>query len=527
MATRASSMLRLQAITTRAKTPTRAVNFNQAPPTSRSLVTRSKTSLRIKQDTVSPLYRFGGVHGSGSGQKTWRNKPLFRREGDQQFRTGAEATEMLLQEALRKDPHSTDFLESLQDLLPALAPVFDRAPKYAWIAKQLLEPERAIQFRVAWLDDNGNSRMNRGFRVQYSSALGPYEGGLHFVGGMSSDGCKALGMETVFANALTGSNLGAAAGGADFNPHNKSEAEIQRFCQSYMTEMTKYIGPDLDVPSMGYGVGLPEVGYLYGQYKRINDHVAQRGRGVLWGGAMPYPEATGYGVVEFARCMLEDKGDSLKGKRCLITGSGKVAVHVAEKLLQLGAIPLTFSDSSGHIYEPEGIDSAKLRTIVKIKSERGARVGRYIIASTTAQYTEPANIFDIPCDLAFACSHRNEVDETAATLLADTGCSAVIEGASAPCTKAAKAVFRKRGLLFAPHVATLAGSGIVSGLALATNPVGAKENIHDRVEEKMKDIFADVKATATEFNARGDYGAGATISGFMKVADVMLAHGAV
>lgn len=275
-----------------------------------------------------------------------------------------------------------------------------------------------------------------------------------------------------------------------------------------MTEMTKYIGPDLDVPSMGYGVGLPEVGYLYGQYKRINDHVAQRGRGVLWGGAMPYPEATGYGVVEFARCMLEDKGDSLKGKRCLITGSGKVAVHVAEKLLQLGAIPLTFSDSSGHIYEPEGIDSAKLRTIVKIKSERGARVGRYIIASTTAQYTEPANIFDIPCDLAFACSHRNEIDETAATLLADTGCSAVIEGASAPCTKAAKAVFRKRGLLFAPHVATLAGSGIVSGLALATNPVGARENIHDRVEEKMKDIFADVKATATEFNARGDYGAG-------------------
>lgn len=294
-----------------------------------------------------------------------------------------------------------------------------------------------------------------------------------------------------------------------------------------MTELTKYIGPDLDVPSMGYGVGLPEVGYLYGQYKRINDHVAQRGRGVLWGGSMPYPEATGYGVVDFASAMLLDKGDSLKGKRCLITGSGKVAIHVAEKLLQLGAVPLTFSDSSGHIYEPEGIDSAKLRTIVKIKSDRGARVGRYIIASTTAKYTEPVNIFDIPCDLAFACSHRNEIDETAATLLADTGCSAVIEGASAPCTKAAKAVFRKRGLSFAPHVATLAGSGIVSGLALATNPLGPKEKVNDRVEEKMKEIFADVKATATEFNARGDYGAGATISGFMKVADSMMVHGAV
>lgn len=483
--------------------------------------------LNVKAETLSPLYTFGGVHGSRSGQKTWRNKPLFRREGDQRFKTGAEATDMLLSEARRKDPYSRDFLESLEDILPILAPVFDRAPKYAWIAKQLLEPERVIQFRVAWLDDNGNSRMNRGYRVQYSSALGPYEGGLHLHGGMSSDGYKALGMENVFCNALTGCNLGAAAGGADFNPHDKSEAEIQRFCQSFMTELTKYIGPDLDMPSMGYGVGLPEVGYLYGQYKRINDHVAQRGRGVLWGGAHFYPETSGFGVVEFAKCILADKGDTLEGKRCLITGSGKVAVHVAERLLQLGAIPLTFSDSSGHIYEPDGIDQAKLRTIVKIKSERGARVGRYIIASTTAKYQEPENIFDIPCDLVFPCSHRNEIDEAAATLLADNGCSAVIEGANRPSTKAAKAVFRKRGLVLAPHVATLAGSGIVSGLALATNPMGAKETIHERVADQMAMIFDDVKATATEFNARGDYGAGATISGFMKVADVMLAHGAV
>eukprot|EP00904_Undaria_pinnatifida_P010369 jgi/Undpi1/6462/HiC_scaffold_20.g08941.m1 len=495
--------------------------------TVRSMATRTMPAFNVKAETLSPLYTFGGVHGSRSGQKTWRNKPLFRREGDQRFKTGAEATDMLLSEALRKDPHSSDFLESLEDILPALAPVFDRAPKYAWIAKQLLEPERAIQFRVAWLDDNGNSRMNRGFRIQYSSALGPYEGGLHFSGGMSSDVCKALGMETVFANALTGCNLGAAAGGADFNPHNKSEAEIQRFCQSYMTELTKYIGPDLDMPSMGYGVGLQEVGYLYGQYKRINDHVAQRGRGVLWGGTHFYPEAAGYGVVEFAKCVLEDKGDTLKGKRCLITGSGKVAVHVAEKLLHFGAIPLTFSDSSGHIYEPEGIDPAKLRTIVKIKSERGARVGRYIIASTTAKYQDPEKMFDIPCDMVFPCSHRNEIDEAAATLLADTGCGTVIEGANGPCTKAAKNVFRKRGLVFAPHVATLAGSGIVSGLSLATNPLGAKENIHDRVAEQMAMVFNDVKATATEFNVRGDYGAGASISGFMKVADVMLAHGAV
>jgi glutamate dehydrogenase (NADP+) len=276
-----------------------------------------------------------------------------RREGDARFKTGSEATEMLIQEAKRKDPHAMQFLDTLDEIIPTLAPLLDRAPKYAWIAKQLLEPERVVQFRVSWLDDNGNSRINRGWRVQYSSSLGPYEGGLNFSGSITSGVVKALGLESVFINSLTGCNLGAAAGGADFNPHNKSEAEIQRFCQSYMTELSKYIGPDHDYPSMGFGVGINEIGYLYGQWKRMNSHLAQRGSGILWGGLNPYPQAVGHGIVHFAEAMLNGKKESLKGKRCLVTGSGKVALHVAEKLLEYGAIPLSFTDQSGHIYEPE------------------------------------------------------------------------------------------------------------------------------------------------------------------------------
>ncbi|KAG5185513.1 glutamate dehydrogenase 1 (NADP-dependent) [Tribonema minus] len=481
-----------------------------------------------KIEHLSPLSQFGGVHGvSSKGQKTWRNKPLFRRDGDQRFKTGSEAVQMLLLAAHKKDPHSTEFLETLEDTLPALIPLLDRQPKYAWIAKQLLEPERAIQFRVAWLDDMGYSRMNRGWRTQYSSTLGPYEGGLHFNGNLSSAQVKALGLETVFTNSLSGCSLGAASGGADFNPHNKSESETQRFCQSYMTELSKYIGPDMDIPSMGYGVGLPEVGYLYGQYKRVNDHVAQKGRGVLWGGIPLYPEGVGHGVVYFANEMLRDKGDSLKGKRCLVTGSGKLALSIAGKLLELGAIPISFSDSNGHIVETDGFDAAKLRTVVSIKNERGARLGRYIISSTTARFNDPECIFDVPADVVFAAAHRNEIDADRAQRLAENGCLAVIEGANSPCTKAAKAVFRKRGVLFGPHMATLAGNGIVSGFELSSNPLLPGQSIDRRVEEQMARIFADVNNTAKEFNTRGDLHAGAVISGFVKVADVMLAHGAV
>ncbi|CAM9206158.1 unnamed protein product [Chrysoparadoxa australica] len=489
----------------------------------------SAPSRDVKVEVSSPLYKSGGVHGGVLGGKkgAWRNKPLFRREGDQRFRTGLEASEMLMAEASRKYPASSQFTESLGDVLPALAPVFDRSPKYAWIAKQLLEPERMVQFRVAWLDDSGTSRVNRGFRVQYSSALGPYEGGLHFSSNMNSATLKALGIEGTLANALTGCALGGAVGGADFNPHNKSEAEIQRFCQSFMTELANYVGPDTDIPSMGYGIGPTEIGYLYGQYKRVTHHNTQSGRGMLWGGSPPYPQATGYGIVHFANSLLADKKDSLRGKRCLVTGTGKVALAVAEKLLEYGAIPLSLTDSSGHIYEPDGIDNAKLKVISKIKSERGARIGRYIIASTTAQYNDPENLYTVPCDMVFPCAARDEIDASAATILADNGCIAVIEGANGSCTRDAKAVMRKRGVSLGPHMATMCAGGIVSGLELATNPIAPGEDWEQRVKGGMDRVYQDIKMAAKEYNTRGDLNAGASISAFTKVADVMAKHGVV
>lgn len=400
-------------------------------------------------------------------KKTWRNKPLFRREGDARFRTGAEAAEMLINEVKRRDSHEQEFVQVFENAIQILAPVFERIPKYAFVGKEFIEPERIFQFRVSWLDDSGTYRMNRGFRVQYSSALGPFEGGLHFHKDVNAGLIKSMAFARVFTNALTGCEMGAAVGGADFNPMNKSEAEIQRFCQAYMTELSKYIGPDQDLPGVGTGVGAREIGYLYGQYKRTSIHHAQKGKGLLWGGVYPYPQATASGVAHWAKRALEGKGETMEGKRCLITGSGKMALHVAEKLLEMGAIPITLSDTSGHIYEPDGLDAAKLKTIMKIKSERGARIGRYIIASTTAKYNEPENVFSVPADLVFPCATHNEIDGVTATMLADMGVRGVFEGSHMPSTNQAIAVYKKRGILHGGHVATMAVDSIFNGLELS------------------------------------------------------------
>ncbi len=319
---------------------------------------------------VVPLSQQGGVHGSKTvASKMWRSKPLLRREGDKVFKTGIEAVNLLNGEAYRRDEGCIRFLQSWESMSSSLAVVFDRSPKYAWIMKQLIEPERCITFRVAWIDDSGISRVNRGYRIQYSSALGPYEGGTHFSPRVNMSSMKAAAFDATFINALS-TKLGGAFGGSDINPYTKSETELQRFCQSYMTELSKYIGPDIDLPGIGEGVTLSEIGYMYGQYKRINAHCGRQNKGLLWGGAPQHIQAQGYGVVYFAKKMLEDKGLSLQGKRCLITGSNYVALAVAEKLIELGAIPLTFSDSSGHIYEPGGFDLAKVKTVQKIKSDR-------------------------------------------------------------------------------------------------------------------------------------------------------------
>jgi len=451
--------------------------------------------------------------------KNWRNKPLFRRQGDVRFKTGQEAANLLVNEAKRRDIHELEYIEAVEQAMHCLGPVFERNPRYAFLAKQLMEPERFIQFRVAWIDDVGSVRMNRGYRIQYSSSMGPYEGSLHFGHHVNASVLKALGFDSMFSNALTGFHVGAAVGGSDVNPFDKSEAEIQRFCQSYMTELAKYIGPDVDQPTMGMGVGDAELGYLYGQYKRINIQTSAGGRQFLSGGYPGIFQASGYGVAHFANEMLKDKNDSLEGKRCLIVGAGKVARSVAEKLLEFGAIPLTFSDSSGFVYEPDGIDEGKLRTISKIKSERGARVGRYIIASTSAQFNEPPDLFDIPCDLCFPCAGIHDIDESAANKLADNGCTAIIEGGYATVSQDAAKIIKKRGLMYGPASLTLTGTTIAN--ALGTNPTD------EVLAKEISRIYSDVKYTAQEFNTRGDLRAGATICGFLRVANVMMSHGAV
>ena len=311
-----------------------------------SRLRRVTSALGRRQSSLARLTPAGGVHGSQSmtEPRQWRNKALLRVHGEELFfKTGTQAVNLLVNESKRRDGNKGVYLDQFGCFMQSLAPVFDRSPRYAWIAKILLEPERFISFRVSYIDDSGNTRTNRGFRVQYSSTLGPYEGGLHFGAHVDADLVKSMAFDGNFGNALTGARLGGAAGGSNFEPRLASESEIQRFCQSFMTELSKYVGPDRDLPSMGVNVGAAEVGYLYGQYKRTTEHYARHGRGILWGGALPHPEVFGYSAVHFAKHLLESRGESLAGKRCLITGSGKVALAVAERLLALGAVPLTFS----------------------------------------------------------------------------------------------------------------------------------------------------------------------------------------
>ena len=294
-----------------------------------------------------------------------------------------------------------------------------------------------------------------------------------------------------------------------------------------MTELSKYIGPDIDMPGQGDGVTASEIGYLYGQYKRINAHCGQQGKGLLWGGQNSYEKAHGYGVAHFAKIMLEDKGISLAGKKCLITGSNYVALAVAEKLIEFGAIPLTFTDSSGSIYEPNGFNQSSLKTVQKIKNERGARVGRYIIASTSAKYNGPTDVYKIPCDLIFPCSFGMQMGEKEIAALSSNGCIGIIEGVRQSMTNVAAKEARKKGMLHGPYRATTIGASLFNGITIANNPLQNGESIDDRVAKSVAAVYQEIKSTAKEFNTRGDLCAGANISAFLKVADVMLVHGSV
>mmetsp|Transcript_41494 Transcript_41494/g.99417 ORF Transcript_41494/g.99417 Transcript_41494/m.99417 type:complete len:501 (+) Transcript_41494:153-1655(+) len=453
-----------------------------------------------------------GVHQTMKVSKSWRNKPLFRRQGDVRFKTGMEASNLLVREALRRDSHEHDYIDSITSVMQTLSPIFDRNPKYAFAAKTLIEPERYLQFRVAWTDDAGVNRLNRGFRVQYSSALGPYAGSLHLGPHVTHNIIHSCGFDTIFSNAVTGFNLGAAVGGSDFNPIDKSEPELQRFCQSFATELAKYVGPDQDIPFVGMGCGQEEMGFMYGQYKRIKPI----------GGFLATPNmlnASGYTVVHFANKMLEDKNDSLEGKRVMILGAGRTARSAAKKLLEYGAIPITMTDASGHVYEPDGIVEGKLATVNKIKNERGALLGRYIISSTSAQFNHPENIFEIPCDICIPCGAMHELGDAEVNMLADNGCKFVIEGGQSCVTSTARKVLKKRGLLYGPHTMTMTGPAI--GYSLGESATDGE------MKEVVSRIYNEVKGTAAEFNVRGDLYAGSNIAGFLRVANNMMMHGAV
>lgn len=430
---------------------------------------------------------------------------------------------MLVNEVKRRDSSEVEFCETVGESLLALGEVFERNPRMAWVAKTMIEPERTITFRTPWIDDKGITRVSRGFRVQYSSALGPFTGSLHFGGHVNLSTVKALAFTTTIRNGLSGFNLGAAVGGSDFNPFNKTDAEVQRFCQSYMTELSKYIGHGVDSPSMGMGVGEKELGFMFGQFKRMGGGSREK-RLFGLGEERLKREATGTGVAHFAEAMLNARNDTLKGKRCLIMGSGKVAMSLAKKLNEYGATPLSFSDSSGFIVEPEGFTGNRLKTIKRIKSERGARVGRYIISSTSAKFNESESIFDIPHDLVFPCNDIHSIgSREAVDKLVASGCIGIVEGGASCVSPAARVHAKSLGLLHAPSVCTLSGAELVHGLELENWASVTDEQL----KLEMKKVFEEVSRTANEFNNRGDLFVGSNIAGFLRVGRAMDALGAI
>ncbi|PSC69576.1 glutamate isoform B [Micractinium conductrix] len=410
-------------------------------------------------------------------------------------------------------------------------PVFDRRPELLPAFEAICEPERTIVFRVPWLDDSGKLRVNRGFRVQFSSAIGPYKGGLRFREGVRLSIIKMLGFEQIFKNALTTLPMGGGKGGSDFDPKGKSEGELQRFCQSFMTKLYRHIGNRVDIPAGDIGCGSREIAYLFGQYRRITGtHTgAITGKGVDFGGSEIRPEATGYGCVYFAECMLESNGERIEGKRCIVTGSGNVAQFCAVKLVQEGAVVLALSDSKGYVYEKKGFSVQQLEQIMRIKASHHGSLDQY--NSDTAQYVgdsrKPWEI-DARYDLAFPCATQNEVDLEAAERMVNQGVSYVFEGANMPCTAEAVEHFEAKGVGFGPAKAVNAGGVAVSGLEMAQNRVGimwSRQEVDDRLKTIMHQIYKTARDAAKEYGV--SLAAGANIAGFLKVGEAVLAQGAV
>jgi glutamate dehydrogenase (NADP+) len=433
---------------------------------------------------------------------------------------------------LARNPGEAEFHQAVVEVFESLGPVHDRHPEFleAAILERLCEPERQIIFRVPWTDDTGRVQINRGFRVEFNSALGPYKGGLRFHPSVYLGIVKFLGFEQIFKNALTGMPIGGGKGGSDFDPKGRSDAEVMRFCQSFMTELYRHLGEYTDVPAGDIGVGSREIGYLFGQYKRITNRYESgvlTGKGLGWGGSLVRPEATGYGAVFFADEMLRARGDSLDGKRVVVSGSGNVAVYGVEKVHQLGGTAVACSDSSGFVVDEKGIDLEVLKQVKEV--ERG-RVSDYAERVPSASFVEGGRIWDVPCDIAVPSATQNELDGDAAQVLARNGCRYVVEGANMPSTPDAVRVFRDAGIAFAPGKAANAGGVATSALEMQQNASRDRwtfEHTEARLEEIMRDIHTRCSATAEEYGSPGDLVLGANVAGFLQVAEAVHAHGLV
>ncbi|MGB5750457.1 MAG: NADP-specific glutamate dehydrogenase [Desulfobacterales bacterium] len=449
-------------------------------------------------------------------------------------------SDKILKQILARDPEEKEFHQAVREFVETVTPVLERHPEYhkLGVLERILEPERAIMFRVPWMDDEGWVRVNRAYRIEMNSAIGPYKGGLRFHPSVNHSILKFLAFEQVFKNALTTLPMGGAQGGSDFEPKGKSDDEVMRFCQSFMTELSRHIGQDTDIPGSGLGVGAREIGYLFGMYKKQRNEFTGTltGKGLQWGGSHIRTEATGYGVVYFAAEMLAARNDSLEGKSCLVSGAGNVAQHTAEKIVGLGGKVLTLSDSSGYIYDPEGIDSQKLAFVKRLKNLKRGRIQEYVDKYSETVYTEADTslgynpLWTHRADCAFPCAMENEIQEKDAYNLVNNGIKMVCEGADMPTSPEAVRIFLDKKLLYAPGKAANAGGVAVSGLEMAQNRMllnWSAEEVDQRLRTIVKNIHQNCLDVAAEYGEPGNYLAGANIAGFVRVVDAMLDQGLV
>lgn len=447
--------------------------------------------------------------------------------------TSQAQVDSFMQAVKAKNGHEPEFIQAVEEVAETVIPFIQDNPKYgdAKILERLVEPERVIMFRVPWIDSNGVVQVNRGYRVEFNSAIGPYKGGLRFHPTVNLSILKFLGFEQIFKNSLTTLPMGGGKGGSDFDPKGKTDIEVMSFCQSFMTELCKHIGPNTDIPAGDIGVGGREIGYMFGQYKRIRNEFTGvlTGKGLGWGGSLVRPEATGYGTVYFAQEMLGTKGDGFNGKTVAVSGSGNVAQYAAEKVTQLGGKVVTLSDSKGFIHDPDGIDAEKLAWVMDLKNNRRGRISEYADHFASAEFYEGKRPWSVTCDVALPCATQNELDGADAAILIGNGCVCVAEGANMPCTPEAIESFNAGGVLFSPGKASNAGGVATSGLEMSQNSLRMSWT-REEVDGKLHNIMKSIHSQCLEYGSTAngvDYVKGANVAGFVKVADAMLDQGVV